>query len=370
MFLVSHALASIKQLCNDCDLAAQGQADDARRRPSEVIAEYTKFVQVGELAVTSRTSEPMVPPARRQHRHQRARRRRRPAAPPRRRAAPPRADRRGARPRGRRRRARRSPPCDRRRRSRRGLAPVDAAASTPPRARGRVLVALDPDALLAARRLAPARGAAGSSPTCTRTTPPCLRDRDWARGVAGRARRACSSGLATRAARAADLVLVADEHVPPQERAGAAVVSATCPTPTCCPRRREPDAAAAGPLRRRRCGPAAGCSTMLDAVARAPGWTLDIVGPVAAARPGPRWTRRLAATGDGRPGAPARRAAPRAGLGASRVVPGAAWRCSTTPRRSGRPCRPSSTSTSPAACRSSSPTSPRQAALVREGAVR
>ena len=34
MFLVSHALGSIKEMCNDGDLAAQGRADAARAAPT------------------------------------------------------------------------------------------------------------------------------------------------------------------------------------------------------------------------------------------------------------------------------------------------------------------------------------------------
>jgi ABC-type polysaccharide/polyol phosphate transport system ATPase subunit len=50
MFLVSHSLASIKQLCNDAIWLHKGQLM-MRGTPEEVTAAYTKFVQVGDSAV-------------------------------------------------------------------------------------------------------------------------------------------------------------------------------------------------------------------------------------------------------------------------------------------------------------------------------
>jgi ABC-type polysaccharide/polyol phosphate transport system ATPase subunit len=50
MFLVSHSMASIKQLCNDCIWIHKGRLM-MRGTPEEVIAEYTRFVAVGSSAV-------------------------------------------------------------------------------------------------------------------------------------------------------------------------------------------------------------------------------------------------------------------------------------------------------------------------------
>lgn len=50
MFLVSHSLASIQQLCNDCIWLHKGTLM-MRGAPEDVIAEYTKFVKVGSSAV-------------------------------------------------------------------------------------------------------------------------------------------------------------------------------------------------------------------------------------------------------------------------------------------------------------------------------
>ena len=50
MFLVSHSMASIKQLCNDTIWIHKGRLM-MRGTPEEVIAEYTRFVAVGSSAV-------------------------------------------------------------------------------------------------------------------------------------------------------------------------------------------------------------------------------------------------------------------------------------------------------------------------------
>lgn len=47
MFLVSHAMASVRELCNDCIWLHKGKVM-MRGEPNEVIAAYTKFLQVGE----------------------------------------------------------------------------------------------------------------------------------------------------------------------------------------------------------------------------------------------------------------------------------------------------------------------------------
>ncbi len=51
MFLVSHALASITDLCNDAIWLNKGTMM-MRGEPSDVVKEYTKFVRVGESAYT------------------------------------------------------------------------------------------------------------------------------------------------------------------------------------------------------------------------------------------------------------------------------------------------------------------------------
>lgn len=50
MFLVSHSLSSIQQLCNDCLWLHKGELM-MRGAPEDVIAEYTRFVKVGSSAV-------------------------------------------------------------------------------------------------------------------------------------------------------------------------------------------------------------------------------------------------------------------------------------------------------------------------------
>jgi lipopolysaccharide transport system ATP-binding protein/teichoic acid transport system ATP-binding protein len=51
MFLVSHALGSVRELCNDAIWLHKGQLM-LRGEPNEVIAAYTKFLEVGEEAFT------------------------------------------------------------------------------------------------------------------------------------------------------------------------------------------------------------------------------------------------------------------------------------------------------------------------------
>lgn len=47
MFLVSHAMSSVRELCSDCIWLHKGKVM-MRGEPNEVIAAYTKFLQVGE----------------------------------------------------------------------------------------------------------------------------------------------------------------------------------------------------------------------------------------------------------------------------------------------------------------------------------
>ena len=171
------------------------------------------------------------------------------------------------------------------------------ALALPWRARGAVLLTLDPDTSVGAE---PARRARNRRLVVDvhEDYAALLRDRAWAAGVrrrfAGRLVR-----LATAVAARADLTVVADEHLPPAESA--------------CHRRlvvrNLPDlrlmgnaagrvagdgqglrAVYVGDVRRSR-----GMASMVEAVAVAPGWTLDIVGPVSREDAG--WLRdRLART--------------------------------------------------------------------------
>jgi len=147
------------------------------------------------------------------------------------------------------------------------------------RARGRVLVALDPDSLLAC--LAVTRGRSRKVVADIHEDyEALLADRPWARGpkgvVATRLARA-----ATAAARRADLVIVADAHIPPHDVPGRLVVRnvpdlTMLPEP--CELDAEPRAIYIGDVRGSR-----GLAAMLDALEAAPDWRLDVVGPVSGA---------------------------------------------------------------------------------------
>lgn len=146
-------------------------------------------------------------------------------------------------------------------------------------AKGRVLIALDPDSLLACLlvgRLRRRRVVADVHEDYAAL----LADRSWAtswRGTVGRA----LARLATAAARRADLVVVADDHVPPLA-AGHRLVLRNVPDLAMLPPLGEPSARPRaiyiGDVRGSR-----GLWSMLDALEQAPDWHLDIVGPVAAA---------------------------------------------------------------------------------------
>ncbi len=158
------------------------------------------------------------------------------------------------------------------------LARLGLALVQPWRARGRVLLTLDPDvvpAALVAARLRRRRVVVDVHEDYLAL----LGDRAWARGAAGRAARVGVRGVLA-AARRADLVVVADEHVPPATARARLVVpnapsGAYLPPPG--PREPQPRALYIGDVRTSR-----GLRTMLAAVEDAPGWTLDVVGPVAA----------------------------------------------------------------------------------------
>lgn len=158
-------------------------------------------------------------------------------------------------------------------------------------ARGRVVMALDPDSGLAVCLVPGARRGGRHRHGRRRRIvvdvhedyAALLGDRAWARrwggapGIAGRL--LVRLGLAT--FRRADLVVVADEHVPPATARRRLVVRnlpdvSMLPPPG--PRDAQPRAIYIGDLRASR-----GLFAMVEAVRRAPGWHLDLVGPVAPA---------------------------------------------------------------------------------------
>ena len=51
MFLVSHALATVKDMCNDAIWMNKGELM-LRGAPDDIVREYTKFVRVGPSAYT------------------------------------------------------------------------------------------------------------------------------------------------------------------------------------------------------------------------------------------------------------------------------------------------------------------------------
>jgi hypothetical protein len=147
----------------------------------------------------------------------------------------------------------------------------------PWQAQGRVIVVVDPDAVPSAwlRRLAGRRIVVDVHEDYAAL----LRDRSWAHGVMGALARV-GVGASTALARRADLTDVADAHVPPGDAAHRLVLrnlpyGGYLPEPG--PRGAEPRALHVGDLRRSR-----GLFDMVEAIAGAPGWSLDLVGPVAA----------------------------------------------------------------------------------------
>jgi glycosyltransferase involved in cell wall biosynthesis len=153
------------------------------------------------------------------------------------------------------------------------------ALAQPWRARGRVLLTLDPDvvpAALVAARLRRRRLVVDVHEDYAAL----LADRAWAKGALGRLAGTGVRGVLT-AARGADLVVVADEHVPPRAARRRLVVR-NGPAGGYLPPPSAPDAVPraiyVGDVRRSR-----GLRTMLDAVEAAPRWLLDVVGPVAPA---------------------------------------------------------------------------------------
>ncbi len=165
-------------------------------------------------------------------------------------------------------------------RPRPGLAGRAALALLLPwRAHGATLLVLDPDALLGAR-LACLLRRRHLVADVHEDYSALVQDRRWARGAVGVVARRMV-GIATSVARRCDLTVVADEHVPPLYARRRLVVRNE-PDPRLLPRQvapgDDPRAVYVGDVRRSR-----GLATMLGAIEGAPGWTLDVVGPVAAA---------------------------------------------------------------------------------------
>ena len=149
----------------------------------------------------------------------------------------------------------------------------------PWKARGATLLVLDPDALLGAR-LATLVRRRRLVADVHEDYAALVGDRAWARGAAGRIARVMV-GAATSVASRCDLTVVADDHVPPLSARRRLVVRNE-PDPTMLPpmvvRSEEPRAVYVGDVRRSR-----GLAAMLEALEGAPGWSLDVVGPVAGA---------------------------------------------------------------------------------------
>ncbi|MDR2380254.1 MAG: glycosyltransferase [Bifidobacteriaceae bacterium] len=154
------------------------------------------------------------------------------------------------------------------------------AATLPWRARGRVVLVLDPDAAIGAyARRVLGGGRAALVADVHEDYGSLLADRAWAAGLTGRLAR----GLARAgqwAAAHADLTVVADAHLLP--RAPRRLVVRNLPDPAMLPPGgagtpdRRPRALYVGDLRDSR-----GLFTMVDAVRAAPDWQLDLVGPLA-----------------------------------------------------------------------------------------
>lgn len=181
----------------------------------------------------------------------------------------------------------------------------------PGRARGRVLITLDPDLIPAARMRRLFSHGRRLAVDMHEDYVALLDDRAWAKGPRGTVARIWARTAVT-LSRGADLTVVADQHVPPGEAARRLVVR-NLPDPSLLPERGEPDptprALYIGDVRASR-----GLFDMLCAIELAPDWELDVVGPVAA-----RDRERLDAWAAASP------AAARVRLH-GRMPPAAAWR--------------------------------------------
>ncbi|GEA83517.1 hypothetical protein CWIS_16015 [Cellulomonas sp. A375-1] len=157
------------------------------------------------------------------------------------------------------------------------------ALTLPLRTSGDVVVALDPDSAAGARVAQRLRRVVGRRTALVTDVHEdyelLLKDRAWASGLRGGGA-AISARLGSRAARRADLLVVADDHLMP-DAAHRLVVrnladTSMLPAPT--PPGATPRAVYIGDLRRSR-----GLFAMLDAIEAAGGWELDLVGPIAPA---------------------------------------------------------------------------------------
>lgn len=180
------------------------------------------------------------------------------------------------------------------------LARAVRAAALPWRGHGQVLLSLDPDSALGcavAARALRRRWVADVH----EDYPALLEDRAWARGVRGGAAGVLANA-ATRVVGRADLTAVADDHVPPLDgQARRRIVVRNLPDLSVVRSGSESGSApAAGdPLRAVYVGDgrrSRGLEPMLEAVAAAPGWELDLVGPLHA--PDDEWARRRVARDD------------------------------------------------------------------------
>lgn len=153
------------------------------------------------------------------------------------------------------------------------------ALTLPARARGRVLVTIDPDLIPAARAFRLVTHGRRLAVDMHEDYVALLGDRAWARGAAGKVAKVWARS-AVSLARGADLTVVADQHVPPGE-AGRRLVVRNLPDltllPECGALDGRPRALYVGDVRESR-----GLFTMLRAIELAPDWELDVVGPVAA----------------------------------------------------------------------------------------
>ncbi|SDU86725.1 glycosyltransferase [Jiangella alkaliphila] len=151
------------------------------------------------------------------------------------------------------------------------------AVNSPLRCRAKVLITLDPDVVPVARAVGALRGrkvVVDVHEDYARL----LADRAWARGALGLGAKLVVR-LSTKLAASADITSVVDHHIPPTTARHRMVVenmpdlgllsSADGVDP-------EPRAVYVGDLRESR-----GLFDMVEAVARVPEWTLDLVGPVA-----------------------------------------------------------------------------------------
>lgn len=161
---------------------------------------------------------------------------------------------------------------------RHGIRRALSALALPWQAHGKVVIAVDPDGTAAAmlRRALTGRRVRVVADVHEDYTA-VLRDRAWAKGLRGVAGRVLAR-LGSAAARRADLLVVADEHLMParDRRLVLRNLPDLAMLPASCERQGPPRAIYVGDLRRSR-----GLFTMLDTLAAAPSWTLDLVGPVA-----------------------------------------------------------------------------------------